>query len=228
MCASLVLADLGFASTQIDDPARGMSFRADGPLDMRMDPSLRTTAADLVASLPENELARIVRELGEERHAARVARAIIEARRVSPLVTTTQFAEVVRRVVPRQAGGIDPATRTFQALRIAVNDELGVLDAFLSGILRRTEQIVGGLQEGAGEVAPPASRGWLAPGGRVAIISFHSLEDRLVKKAFQAITRLGGRELSGKSVAPTEEELRRNPRSRSAKLRAVQLPSGSV
>lgn len=208
LTADMVLADLGFASSQVDDPARGLSFRVDGPLDMRLDPSGAETAATLVNSLPQSELARIIREYGEERHAAAVARKLVAARAAEPITTTRRLAELVRSVVPRSADSIDPATRTFQALRIAVNDELGSLDAFLLGLTR--------------PVLPGGPR-WLSPGARVAIISFHSLEDRRVKEAFAALAGAGACGKPGPLVRPSEGEIAANPRARSAKLRGVEL-----
>jgi 16S rRNA (cytosine1402-N4)-methyltransferase len=207
--ADLVLADLGFASTQVDDPARGLSFSREGPLDMRLDPSLPVSAADLVASLPEGELARILDEYGEERLARKVARAIVQARARGPLRTTAALADVVRSVVPR-SGPTDPATRTFQALRIAVNDELGSLDALLAAIER--EGVSG---------SPP----WLSDRARVGIISFHSLEDRLVKTAFGRCEGRGWTDLSGGAVSPDADEREANPRARSAKLRVIGRPN---
>ncbi|QDU24090.1 16S rRNA (cytosine(1402)-N(4))-methyltransferase RsmH [Urbifossiella limnaea] len=190
-----VLADLGFASDQMDAADRGLSFRADGPLDMRLDPTGGRPAADLVNTLSEAGLADLFFELGEERHSRRVARKIVERRATKPFATTADLADVVRRCVPR-SGGIDPATRVFQALRLAVNDELGALDRLLAAL--------------------PAV---VKPGGRAGIISFHSLEDRRVKQAFRTpgvwspVTR--------KPVEADAEELARNPRSRSAKLRVA-------
>ena len=196
-----VFADLGFASDQMDDPARGFSFRQDGPLDMRLDPGARETAADMVQKLSEGALADIFWEYGEERHSRRVARRIVERREQRPITTTADLADIVRRSVPR-SGGIDPATRVFQALRIAVNDELGSLDRLLAALPRVVK-----------------------PGGRAGLISFHSLEDRRVKQAFrkadvwQPVTR--------KPVEASEAEIARNPRARSAKLRvAIRLESG--
>ncbi len=203
--ADLVLADLGFASTQVDDPARGLSFSRDGPLDMRLDPSLPVSAGDLVASLPEGELVRILDEYGEERLARKVARAIVTARGRSPLRTTAALADVVRSVVPR-SGPTDPATRTFQALRIAVNDELGSLDALLAAIER----------EGL-----PGFPAWLSDRARVGIISFHSLEDRLVKGAFGRCVGKGWSDLAHGTVGAGEDERDANPRARSAKLRVI-------
>jgi 16S rRNA (cytosine1402-N4)-methyltransferase len=212
LAADMVLADLGFASSQMDDPARGLAFSSDGPLDMRLDPSLATTAADLVASLPESELTRIIGEFGEDRDARRIARKLVEARRERPISTTRQLAELVRQASGRRsAGAIDPATRTFQALRIAVNDELGSLEALLSAVER-----------GAG--AAGGKPGWLNPGARVAIISFHSLEDRPVKRSFAGLVERGlATGLTRRPVEADERELAANPRARSAKLRAIRL-----
>ena len=201
--AGLVLADLGFASSQMEDPARGLSFQRDGPLDMRFGPHAHVTAAELVATLPEPELARLIKEFGEERHAARIARKLVAERRAEPISTTARLAAVVRQAVPLAPTGIDPATRTFQALRIAVNDELGSLQSLLDHLAR-----------GA----------WLAPGARVAMISFHSLEDRLVKQAFAELVRAGRAEhITRKPVTPGPAEVAANPRSRSAKLRALRV-----
>jgi len=209
-----LLADLGFSSAQVDDPARGLSFRFQGPLDMRLDPDQRTTAAELVNSLPEAELGEIIRDFGEERAWRAVARKIVEARRETPISTTTELARLVRAVVrvPRESR-IDPATRTFQALRIAVNDELGALEALLEAV-RRTAA-------GAGATSP-----WLRPGARVVILTFHSLEDRPVKRAFRDLTSRGLAEnLTRSPIAASDAEVSRNPRARSAKLRAVRLRS---
>ncbi|MCC6227988.1 MAG: 16S rRNA (cytosine(1402)-N(4))-methyltransferase RsmH [Phycisphaerales bacterium] len=208
--ADMALADLGFSSNQVDDPARGLSFRLDGPLDMRLDPGLKLSAADLVNGLPEAELARILRDYGEERHAGLVARKLVQARKETPILTTARLAEVVRSVLSGRSGPspIDPATRSFQGLRIAVNDELGSLQALLAAILR-----------GAG-----APGSWLSAGARVAIISFHSLEDRLVKRALEETASRGVGEVLTRSPAMADEpEQRTNPRSRSAKLRAVRI-----
>lgn len=206
--ADTVLADLGFASNQMDDPSRGLAFSRDGPLDMRLDPSAPITAAELVNTLPEPELARIFREFGEERAATPVARKIVEIRRAAPITTTAQLASVVRSVV-RPSGPTDPATRTFQALRIAVNDELGSLEGLLAAIER---------------AAADVGNGWLRAGARVAVVSFHSLEDRPVKRAFGRLIRSGHAEAVGPQPAtPDEAETGANPRSRSAKLRAIRL-----
>jgi 16S rRNA (cytosine1402-N4)-methyltransferase len=195
-----VLLDLGVSSLQLDEPGRGFSFQADGPLDMRMDRRGGATAAELVNRLPETALADLLYRYGEERAARRVARAIVAARRQERLSTTGQLAAVVRRAAGRaRRPGLDPATLTFQALRIAVNREL----------------------EGLGDVLSELAR-WLAPHGRLVVIAFHSLEDREVKQAFRALSGPGFRLLTRKPVRPGEEEVRRNPRARSARLRALE------
>ncbi len=196
-----VLADLGFASDQMGDPERGLSFQHEGPLDMRLDPTQGEPASAMVARLDERHLADLFWEYGEERHSRRIARKIVETRKKAPIETTLQLAELVRRCVPRpkgRGGRIDTATRVFQALRIEVNDELGALDRLL-------------------EHLPQC----LKPGGRAVIISFHSLEDRRVKQAFRVRERW--EVLTRKPVMATEEELRNNPRARSAKLRAARM-----
>ena len=157
-----ILADLGISSDQLDDPNRGLSFQHNAPLDMRMDPTRGETAADLLRRLPERDLADLIYQFGEERFSRRIARRIVEAREREPIATTGQLADLVRRCVPRGRSPIDPATRTFQALRIAVNDELESLDRLLA-------------------LLPLC----LKPGGRAVVISFHSLEDRRVKQAFR-------------------------------------------
>jgi 16S rRNA (cytosine1402-N4)-methyltransferase len=192
-----LLADLGFASDQVDEAERGLSFQKDGPLDMRLDPTAGENAADLVARLSEYDLAKVIYEYGEERHSRRVARKIVEARRTTPIRTTAQLADLVRSCVPREKGRhLDPATRTFQGLRIAVNDELGSLERLLAQLKRVVK-----------------------PGGRVGIISFHSLEDRRVKQAFQ--DRETWAAVTKKPVIAGEDEVRNNPRARSAKLRVA-------
>jgi 16S rRNA (cytosine1402-N4)-methyltransferase len=197
-----VLADLGFASDQLEQAARGLSFRDEGPLDMRLDPTAGSTAADLVNRLSEEALADIFWEYGEERHSRRVARKIVERRKEKPFATTAELAELVRRSVPRSkaSGGrkppVDPATRVFQALRIAVNDELGALDRLLAALPRVVR-----------------------PGGRAGVISFHSLEDRRVKHAFR--DRAVWEPVTKKPVEAGAEEVARNPRARSAKLRVA-------
>ncbi len=200
-----LLADLGVASTQIDDPGRGLSFMQEGPLDMRLDKRLDRTAADLVNTMDESALADVIYKYGEERYSRRIAKVIVLARRTTRFETTTQLADVVSRAYPPPARaarrGVHPATRTFQALRIAVNDELGSLERLL-GLL------------------PRLVRG----GGRAAIISFHSLEDRLVKHAFAAMAAQGvGRILTKKPLTPKDDEIEGNPRSRSAKLRGFEF-----
>ena len=210
-----VALDLGFSSDQMDDPARGFSFRGDGPLDMRMSRE-GVTAAELVNTLPEAQLADLIYVYGEEHHSRRVARAIVRARAKAPLTRTSELAALVRKVVPA-AGGIDPATRTFQALRMEVNDELGELERALSAAERLLE-----------------------PGGRLAIVAFHSLEDRKVKDFLRA--RSGGTGgsrhrpsvaqraptfavLTRRPIRPSPEEVERNPRARSARLRAAERTS---
>ncbi|MBL9024753.1 MAG: 16S rRNA (cytosine(1402)-N(4))-methyltransferase RsmH [Myxococcales bacterium] len=198
-----ILADVGVSSMQLDQAERGMSFRHDGPLDMRMDPTSGETALELIARLSDDELADVIFKLGEERRSRRIARCIKQAEQANELVTTTDLRRaVIRAVGPARVGGVDPATRTFQALRIAVNGELDQLSALL-------------------EAAPRV----LNPGGVLAIISFHSLEDRIVKRAFQ--DRSTWRPLSKKPITATDTELSRNPRSRSAKLRAARVGGGA-
>lgn len=192
-----VLLDLGLSSDQLRWSHRGFSFAAPGPLDMRFDPEEGESAADLVNSLNAEDLARLFFEYGEERHSRRVARRIVEARRIERITTTERLAEIVRRSIPGKWGPIDPATRVFQALRIAVNDELAHLDAVL-------------------ELLPDV----LKPGGRAAVISFHSLEDRRVKRAFRDDPRWNV--LTRKPVTASAEEIASNPRARSAKLRVAE------
>jgi 16S rRNA (cytosine1402-N4)-methyltransferase len=194
-----ILLDLGVSSRQLDDPARGFSFRADGPLDMRMDRSGGPTAADLVNRMRERDLADLLYEYGEEPASRRIARAIVFARERQRITTTTELADIVRRAAPRaRRPGLHPATRTFQALRIRTNQEL----------------------EGLGEAVERAALS-LKPGGRMVVIAFHSLEDRASKEAFRSLAARGFRLLTKKPVRPTEAEVRRNPRARSARLRAV-------
>jgi 16S rRNA (cytosine1402-N4)-methyltransferase len=181
----------------MDAADRGLSFQQDGPLDMRLDPTGGETAADLIARLSEFDLAKVIYEYGEERHSRRVARKIVETRKQTPIRTTGQLAALVRSCVPREKGRhFDPATRTFQGLRIAVNDELGALDRLLAQLPRLVK-----------------------PGGRVGIISFHSLEDRRVKHAFQV--RETWAAVTKKPAMPSETEARDNPRARSAKFRVA-------
>lgn len=209
-----LLADLGVSSMQLDDAARGFSFRFEGPLDMRMG-SEGKSAADLVNTLEEHELSRIIRDYGEEPMARRIARAIVTAREEAPIETTSRLAEVIRSVKKSRPHDIDPSTLTFQALRIATNEELIELERFV-------DDAVSVLESGA----------------RIAVISFHSLEDRIVKRAFR---RLAGectcppgmpvcgcgatsfvKVLTGRPLTASEEEVQRNPRSRSAKLRVAE------
>jgi 16S rRNA (cytosine1402-N4)-methyltransferase len=196
------LADLGVSSMQFDAEGRGFSFRRDEPLDMRMDQSQGPTAAEKLADVEETALADVIFQFGEERKSRRIARAIVGARSQAPIETTGQLAAIVRRA----AGGkgwqrIDPATRTFQALRIWVNGELDRLDDFVRRAAMR-----------------------LQAGGRLVVISFHSLEDRIVKHTLRALDRGEGlvRVLTGRPLAPTDAEIALNPRARSAKLRAAE------
>lgn len=211
--ADMVLADLGFSSNQMDDATRGFSFSRDGPLDMRLDPTLPVTAANLVASMPEAELTRIIMEYGEDRNARRIASRIVRERASAPILTTSRLADVVRSATG-SGGSIDPSTRTFQALRIAVNDELGCLEALLAHITADVRAISSG-----------KAGGWLAPGCRLAVITFHSLEDRTVKVAFQECVRLGCLDALNGAAETSERERESNPRSRSAKVRCIELPA---
>ncbi|MGE0874769.1 MAG: 16S rRNA (cytosine(1402)-N(4))-methyltransferase RsmH [Burkholderiales bacterium] len=209
-----MLFDLGVSSPQLDDAARGFSFRAEGPLDMRMDSSSGVTAAQWLATASEREIGEAIREYGEERFAQQVAKAIVAARGREPLRSTRQLADLVGTAVRTREAGQDPATRTFQALRILVNRELEEVQVMLPQALRR-----------------------LAPGGRLAVISFHSLEDRIVKRYLQSCARpelprdLPIRDsdlpqalamIVGRAIRPGEAETRANPRSRSATLRVAQ------
>jgi 16S rRNA (cytosine1402-N4)-methyltransferase len=192
-----IIADLGISSMQVDDPSRGFSFNRDGPLDMRMDPSLKKTAWNVVNEYPEKELERIIREYGEERYARRIAKSIVSSR---PINTTLELVKVIERAIPaveRRKRKRHFATKTFQAIRIEVNDEL-------KNVKRLLENSVDVLKTG----------------GRIAMITFHSLEDRIVKNYFRSSEHL--KVITKKPVTPTEEEKRRNPRSRSAKLRVAE------
>jgi len=196
------LADLGVSSMQLDAEGRGFSFRRDEPLDMRMDQSQGPTAADLLRQAGEEELANVIFEHGEERYSRRIARAIVAARRTTEIATTGQLAQLVRRAVPHRGyQRIDPATRTFQALRIWVNRELEQLDEFLGTACSR-----------------------LLTGARLVVITFHSLEDRIVKHAFRALAqgRAALQVLTKRPIVPGAAEIERNPRARSAKLRAIE------
>jgi 16S rRNA (cytosine1402-N4)-methyltransferase len=212
-CVDGVVLDVGVSSMQIGDPARGFSFRHDGPLDMRM--AMRgPTAADIVAAASERDLARIILILGEERHARAIARALVRARRHAPIQTTRALAQIIADVVPARPAAIHPATRTFQALRILVNDELTELALGLAA----AEQV-------------------LRPGGRLVVVAFHSLEDRLVKSFLAQRAKAAGpsrhlpavkpsaptfKLLVRRPITPDEAEVTANPRARSAKLRAAE------
>jgi 16S rRNA (cytosine1402-N4)-methyltransferase len=215
-----IVLDFGVSSFQIDTPSRGFSFRAEGPLDMRMGAS-GPSAADLVARLGERELADALYEFGEERASRRIARAIVAAREQAPIETTARLADIIRGAMPPPRDGIHPATRSFQALRILVNDELGEIERALE-----------------------AAAALLAPGGRLVAVSFHSLEDRLVKRFFAASAgrapgpsrhdprgadeagKAAFRLLAAKAARPAPREISLNPRARSARLRALEkLPS---
>jgi 16S rRNA (cytosine1402-N4)-methyltransferase len=218
-----IVLDLGVSSFQIDDPTRGFSFRHDGPLDMRMGKQ-GTSAADLVNTLPERALADVLYELGEERASRRIAHAIVAARLEAPIETTGRLADIIRSVLPPDRSGNHPATRSFQALRIKVNDELGQIETALTQAVDL-----------------------LAPGGRLVVVAFHSLEDRIVKRFMtQAAGRTGSpsrhdpaglktrdapnfRLLTARALRPAESESDQNPRSRSARLRALErLDRGRV
>ena len=196
------LADLGVSSLQLDAEGRGFSFRRDEPLDMRMDRSGGPSAADLLGEAGEEEIANVIFQHGEERFSRRIARAIVQARANGPIATTGQLAQIVRRAVPRRGyQRIDPATRTFQALRIWVNGELERLDVFLGDACGR-----------------------LLAGARLVVITFHSLEDRIVKHAFRALAQGSAtlRLVTRRPLVPGADEIERNPRARSAKLRAIE------
>src|SRR5215510_977602 len=211
-----ILLDLGISSLQLDDPERGFSFQKDGPLDMRIDRTQPATAADLVNSLAEGRLAAILKEYGEEKAAGRIARVVARERAKAPITSTRRLAEIVAEAAPaRGPSRIHPATRTFQALRIATNREIEGLDSLIEAAVAR-----------------------LQPGGRIAVIAFHSLEDRIVKNGLRGLTRrcvcprdlpicACGRPglvrlITAKAVRPSAEEARLNPRSRSARLRAAE------
>ena len=204
-----VLADLGVSSMQLESEGRGFSFRRDEPLDMRMDTTKGETAEEMLATVAETDLANVIFQFGEERHSRRIARALVRARGQAPLTRTAQVAEIVRRAQPGKGWQrIDPATRTFQALRIWVNRELEGLDAFLHTAAARLE-----------------------PGARLAVIAFHSLEDRIVKHTFRALASAGGstaleagtyQVVTKRPLTATDEETAANPRARSAKLRVLE------
>lgn len=219
-----IVLDLGVSSPQLDEAARGFSFREDGPLDMRMSQD-GPSAADVVNTMAADKLADIIYELGEEKQSRRVAQAIVDARQIAPIETTLQLAKIVRSVVRKSNDGIDPATRTFQALRLHVNDELGELQRALASAAQL-----------------------LAPGGRLVVVSFHSLEDRIVKHFLRAQSAHGaspsrhlpplpgaandGRPaftvLTRSAMPPSPEECRANPRSRSARLRAAERTAAPI
>lgn len=205
-----VALDLGVSSMQLDEAERGFSIQRDGPLDMRME-KRGPSAADLVNERSEAELADIIWRYGEERRARAVARAIVAARARKPIERTGELADIVARAVGRTPG-VHPATRTFQALRIAVNDELGSLASLLDAVRR------------AAELASRGTPAWLRTGSRVAVIAFHSLEDRPVKRTFADLAARGlATTLTRRPVEAGDEEVARNPRSRSARLRAIRI-----
>jgi len=193
-----ILLDLGFSSAHVDDPERGFSFQAEGPLDMRYDLTQKLTAAVAVNEWKEEELSDIFRVYGEEPQARQVAKVIVATRRAQPILTTSSLAEIVSTVI-RRRGKLHPATRVFQALRIAVNDELGELERALPDLV-----------------------GLLKPGGRLAVISFHSLEDRMVKRFFAAEEAKTLSIVNKRIITASDEELKQNPRARSAKLRIAE------
>ncbi|MBE9548024.1 MAG: 16S rRNA (cytosine(1402)-N(4))-methyltransferase RsmH [Proteobacteria bacterium] len=208
-----ILLDLGVSSPQFDDPSRGFSFRADGPLDMRMNPAYGVSAAEWLAAADENDITRVLREFGEERQARRIARSIVTSRQQKPIATTAQLAELIKSTIGRPQDKKHPATKSFQAIRIKINNELADLATGLDAIIKQ-----------------------LRPGGRLAVISFHSLEDRIVKRAFKKAAQAGPvyrklppvpgaravLRLVGKAQFPSEEEIRLNPRCRSAVLRVAE------
>ncbi len=216
-----VLFDLGVSSYQLDNPERGFSYQQEAPLDMRMDQRQETTAADLVNNLSHRELTKIIEQYGEEKWADRIAQFIVDKRERKPITTTTQLVEIIKAAIPASArrSGPHPAKRTFQALRIAVNGELDVIEDALQAAVNR-----------------------LQPGGRLAVITFHSLEDRIVKHTFKDLAKdcicppklpVCGCDEEAEieivtTVAPTEEEIRRNSRARSARLRVVEKKSSKV
>jgi len=207
-----ILLDLGVSSPQLDDPERGFSFRKGGPLDMRMDPTTGVSAADWLREAPEREITRVFWEFGEERHARRIARSIVKVRQQQSLETTTQLADLIEKTIGKREKK-HPATRCFQAIRIFVNNELGDLTEGLKAAIRV-----------------------LRPGGRLVVISFHSLEDRLVKRTFREAARPGkvrrnipahpdwspSLKLIGKAIRPSEQEISANPRARSAIMRVAE------
>ncbi|HMN96642.1 MAG TPA: 16S rRNA (cytosine(1402)-N(4))-methyltransferase RsmH [Phycisphaerales bacterium] len=219
LTADVVLADLGFSSIHVDDPARGFSFAAEGPLDMRYDRSRGRTAAELLRAFSERELTEMLLHLGEEPLAAKIAGKIAQVRRREPIETTRQLAGLVEEAYGARAryARLHPATRTFMALRIAVNDELNALSTLLRQVGEEAERV-------AAKGAAAEAAGWLRCGSRVAIIAFHSLEDRLVKHAFASAAGRGlAARLTRRPVVADDAELAANPRARPAKLRAIAL-----
>lgn len=195
-----ILFDLGVSSHQLETKERGFSFHTDGPLDMRMDKDLVIKASDLINALTKGELYELYRRFGEERYAHSISQAIVRARQIKPITTTKDLAAIVQDAVPRKFLGVHPETRVFQALRIAVNDELNVLDIGVSQAVDLLER-----------------------NGRLLVISFHSLEDRIVKNMFKTFTKAGvGTIITKKPITPTDNEVQRNRRSRSAKLRVYE------
>ncbi|MDZ4755546.1 MAG: 16S rRNA (cytosine(1402)-N(4))-methyltransferase RsmH [Phycisphaerae bacterium] len=216
--ADVVLADLGFSSTQMDDPRRGFSFGTDGPLDMRLDSTAAVTAAELLRTLPESDLADLIFRYGEEPFARRIARKVVAIREEEPIESTAQLARLVREAYGPRAhqSRLHPATRTFMALRIAVNDELGALRSLLHAIE------TGAMAAADGDGHDDSS--WLRAGARIGIISFHSLEDRLVKVGFVDMQRRGLLQIqTRKPLVSSESEAAENPRARSAKLRVAMV-----
>ena len=209
--ANIVLADLGFASNQMDDAIRGMSFMRDGPLDMRLNRESNRTAAEIVNSYSEIELADLIFRLGEDPFSRQIARKIILERAKEPIHSTTRLAKVVRDAYGSKAHSsrMNPATRTFMALRIAVNDELMALDALLHDIEASCHQ---------------GDEGWLSNSARLGVISFHSLEDRKVKQTFTTLEKIGlANRINRKPIQATDEEVANNPRARPAKYRAIRV-----
>lgn len=214
--ADVVLADLGFASNQMDSPERGLSFLREGPLDMRLNPESGKHAADIVNEFSEQELADLIFTLGEDPFSRQIARKIVLERAKEPILSTTRLANVVRDAYgsKARASRMNPATRTFMALRIAVNDELMALDALL-------HDVEASCRKGA--------EGWLQPDARVGVISFHSLEDRKVKQSFTALEKAGlVKRLNRKPIQATDEEVATNPRARPAKYRAMRVLHASL
>lgn len=209
--ADVLLADLGVSSNQIDTPDRGFSFQDDGPLDMRLDRSLPVTAADLVRDLSESDIESLISTLGEDPYSRAIARKIAQSRAAQPITTTAHLARLVREAYGSRArfSRLHPATRTFMALRIAVNDELRALEDLLGSITSAAEA---------------RGTGWLSGEARVAVISFHSLEDRQVKRSFAALVEAAlAHRLTRRPVIASDTEVEANPRARSAKLRAIAL-----